>query len=114
MKFKTTQKAVKENYNTIIKVPYCALQYLLRYESTIAYTERREGEAADIYDVGEGTAIATGYAPFGNIRPDYDLCKRYENQAEQIFANYSIEWEERREKLYKLRRQFIDEVTQKQ
>ena len=52
MKFKTTQKAIKANYNTIICVPYCGLQNLLNYESPVAYTERREGWAADIYDMG--------------------------------------------------------------
>ena len=33
MKFKTTQKAIKANYNTIICAPYCELQNLLNYES---------------------------------------------------------------------------------
>ena len=66
MKFKTTQKEIKANYNTIICVPYCGLQNLLNYESPVAYTVRREGWAADIYDMGGGVAIVTGYAPFGN------------------------------------------------
>lgn len=43
MKFKTTQKAIKANYNTIICVPYCGLQNLLNYESPVAYTARVRG-----------------------------------------------------------------------
>lgn len=69
MKFKTTQKEIRANYNKIICVPYCGLQILLNYESPVAYTVRREGWAADIYDMGGGIAIVTGYAPFGAIRP---------------------------------------------
>lgn len=111
MKFKTTQKAIKANYNTIICVPYCGLQILLNYESPVAYTIRREGWAADIYDMGGGVAIATGYAPFGNIRPSYELRERYETDAEKICYNYSLAWEERRDALRELQRAFIEEVT---
>ena len=61
MKFKTTQKEIRANYNEIICVPYCGLQNLLNYESPVAYTARREGWGADIYDMGGGVAIVTGY-----------------------------------------------------
>ena len=64
MKFKTTQKQIKTNY-TVIKVPYCGLQTLLRYRSPIAYTTRVEGWASDVYDLGYGVAVSTGYQPFG-------------------------------------------------
>ena len=56
MKFKTTQKEIRANYNKIICVPYCGLQNLLNYEIPVAYTVRREGWAADIYDMGGGVA----------------------------------------------------------
>lgn len=111
MKFKTTQKAIRANYNEIIYIPYCNLQNLLNYESPVAYTARREGWAADIYDMGGGVAIVTGYAPFGNIRPSYELREQYEKQAEKIRYNYSLAWEERRDALRELQRAFIEEVT---
>lgn len=111
MKFKTTQKEIKANFNTIICVPYCGLQTLLNYESPIAYTERRTGWAADIYNMGDGVAIVTGYAPFGNIRPSYELRERYETSAEKIHYNYSLSWKEQREQLEQLARAFIEEVT---
>ena len=117
MKFKTTQKAIKANYNTIICVPYCGLQNLLNYESPVAYTERREGWAADIYDMGGGVAIVTGYAPFGNVRPSYELRARYEKAAEQIRNKYwTVEmcekWEDEQNEMKQLARAFIKEVTQ--
>lgn len=113
MKFKTTQKAIKANYNTIICVPYCGLQNLLNYESPVAYTERREGWAADIYDMGGGVAIVTGYAPFGNIRPSYELRERYEKQAEIILDmyRYSTKLNDTRNRLRELQAAFIEEVT---
>lgn len=111
MKFKTTQKAIRANYNEIICIPYCGLQNLLNYESPVAYTARREGWAADIYDMGDGVAIVTGYAPFGNIRPSYELREQYETQAEKIRYNYSLAWEGQRDALRKLQRAFIEEVT---
>lgn len=111
MKFKTTQKEIRANYNKIICVPYCGLQTLLNYENPVAYTIRREGWAADIYDMGGGVAIVTGYAPFGNIRPSYELRERYETDAEKIRYNYSLAWEEQRKQLEQLARAFIEEVT---
>jgi hypothetical protein len=110
MKFKTTQKEIRTNYNKIICVPYCGLQNLLNYESPVAYTQRREGWAADIYDMGCGVAIVTGYAPFGNIRPIYEQVKAVEEQAEKIRYDYSLSYEQRRESLKNLARDFIKGV----
>lgn len=110
MKFKTTQKAIRANYNKIICVPYCALQTLLSYESPVAYTVRREGWGADIYGMGGGVAIVSGYAPFGNIRATYDQVKAVEDQAEKIRYDYSLPYEQQRESLNSLERDFIKGV----
>lgn len=106
MKCRTIQKEVKANYSTIISVPYCSLQHLLAYESPIAYTKRREGWAADIYDVGGGVAIATGCAPFGNIRPTYEQLKAIEERAERIRYNYDLTFEQVRDRLKSLLQEF--------
>lgn len=108
---KTTQKEVKAKYHTIIKVPYCELQTLLTYKSRVAHTEWREGWAADIYDMGGGVAIVTGYAPFGNVKPTFEVIRRYKHAAEAIRYDYSIKWEEHRERLNHLIHEFIEEVT---
>ena len=111
MKFKVTQKEIKANYNKIISVPYCSLQNLLNWESPVAYTSRREGWAADIYDMGGGVAIVTGYAPFGNVRPSYELRERYEKQAEKIRYDYSLSWAEQLGQLRQLAKEFIKEAS---
>lgn len=110
MKFKTTQKEIRANFNKIICVPYCELQTLLNYESPVAYTVRREGWAADIYDMGGGVAIVTGYAPFGNVRPGYDICCKYEKQAEKIRYNYTLSYDRQRDMLKSLAKEFVKEV----
>lgn len=116
MKFKTTQKEIRANYNKIICVSYCALQNLLNYETPVAYTVRREGWAADIYDMGGGIAIVTGYSPFGNIRPTYEQVKAVEEQAEKVrfISNSLSNWNGTRDEkaeLRKLQAAFIKEVT---
>lgn len=111
MKFRTTQKEIKANFSKIISIPYCSLQNLLYHESPVAYTTRREGWAADIYDMGCGVAIVTGYAPFGNIRPAYKLREQFEKQAETIRYDYTLSWAEQREQLRQLAKEFIVEAT---
>ncbi len=88
MKYKTTKNAVMSGYNNKICVGYCNLQTLLTYTPARAYTERREGWAADIYEAPGNNAIITGYAPFGNIRPSYETCRKYEDAARAIINKY--------------------------
>lgn len=90
MKFKTTKKEIMANYGSIIKVDYCNLQNLLKYESPIAYTAGVYGWNADIYDFG-GIAICTGYRPFGNIHPNWEVMDKYEKEAENIYSNYKYD-----------------------
>lgn len=107
MKFKTTKKAIMANYGNIIKVGYCDLQNLLKYESPVAYTSGIYGWNADIYDFG-GVAIVTGYRPFGNIRPNWEIMDKYEKEAKDIYKCYK--YEDRIGALKDLQKKFIAEV----
>lgn len=112
MKAKTTKKSVNSKYDNVIQVGYCNLQYLLNYANPIAYTSTKAyGWRADIYEVKD-VAIATGYAPFGNIEPSYDTLYKYDNLAQKIVLDNSKTWEEREELVNKLLNQFINEVLQ--
>lgn len=110
MKFKSTKKEIMANFNKIICVPYCNLQNLLYYEDPVAYTVRREGWAADIYDMGGGVAIVTGYAPFGTIRLSYEMNKKYDDEARKIY--YKYKYEEGRKALQELQKKFIEEALE--
>lgn len=112
MKYKTTQKAVNAGYYKRISIGYCNIQTLLAFESPVAYTTRREGWGADIYDMGGNIAIITGYAPFGNIRVTYEVQRRYEEEARKIRYNPALTWEEQKAQVQELLRQFVEEVTQ--
>jgi hypothetical protein len=110
MKYKTTKKAVMAGYYKVISVSYCSLQHLLNYEREIAYTTRAEGWGADVYQFGN-IAIATGYAPFGNIRPGYEVNQRYEQKA-MAATDGIYKWDEKKAILQELIKEYIQEVTQ--
>lgn len=110
MKFKTTQKAIKDGYYNVISVSYGALQKLLQCEREIAYTTRAEGWGADIYQFGN-TAIVTGYAPFGNIRPSYETNQRYEQKAMKA-TDGICNYQEKKAILHELIQEYIQEVIQ--
>lgn len=111
MKYRTTQKAINNGFHKIIKVGYCDLQSLLNCETEKAYTAGVYGWNADIYDFGN-IAICTGYRPFGNIRPDYETVKKYDNMAREIIGNI-FSWDERKAALRSLIDNFIEEVITK-
>lgn len=111
MKFKTTKKEVKEGYRNIIKIGYCDLQYLLYYRNPIAYTSGTYGWNADIYEIGRGSAICTGYRPFGDIKADYELIREYDDKARALIAlSTEIDFAEIKGALEKLLDEFIIKV----
>lgn len=109
MKIKTTQKEIKSKFRKIVCVGYCDLQYLLMYESPTYYTTRVEGWASDIY-IFDDIAISTGYAPFGNIKIDYDILRKYDSKARKIIDNWDIEHDTKVKKVNKLIEEFLEEV----
>lgn len=111
MKFKTTRKEIHQNFKTVICIPYCGAQDLLQEKNPIAYNYGVYGWNYDLYDVGGGVAIVTGYRPFGNIRPDGETLQKYEYYAHKICYDCNIEYKSRVEQLDKLIDLFIEEVT---
>lgn len=66
MKYRTTQREVRANYPIVIDILRGHAQNLLRFETPVAYIEKRDGWAADVYDIGRGVAIVTGRQPCYN------------------------------------------------
>ena len=112
-KVKTTQKTIKEAYQNVIAVGYCNLQSLLDffYDKERYYTVRREGWGSDVYDFGN-VAISTGYAPFGNVRPNYELTQKYEHKAQELrsISLLKTTYPEKRKEAEKLIAEFIKEA----
>lgn len=110
MKFKTTRNKINQNYKNVICVRYCKMDYLLTNHDPIAYNSGVGGWNCDIYDVN-GVAIVTGYRPWGNIRPDSDTIKKYEDEARRICCNSWDSYQNMLDQVDQLLNQFIEEVT---
>ena len=109
MKYRTTNKAIKEGYERAYKIGYCDAQTLLRFENPVAYTAGGCGWNSDIYDFGS-IAVSTGYNPTG-YSVDYEIVNRYEKQAQKINNDYSKSYEERERATKKLLAAFIAEIS---
>ena len=110
MKFKTTNKAIKEGYRNVIRIGYCDLQYLLYYKNPVAYTSGAYGWNADIYEIGRGSAICTGYRPVGNIKADYELVREYDKKAEKIVLSWN---EYKHDEILKMLDELLNEFIEK-
>lgn len=100
MKFKTTQKAIRNGYRRVFSVGYADLQHLLTFENPMAYNSGVYGWNCDIYDFGD-IAIVTGYRPFGESLP-YELVKEFNAQAKDILTDSKLEYTERKELICRL------------
>ena len=110
MKRKTTKKELRELFTTIICVGYCNLQSLLVDIDPAYYLTRAEGWAADVYIIDCNTIIVTGYAPFGNISPGYDIQRKYELLARRVIGDgLHINTIEKLSRLAALREDFVKE-----
>lgn len=110
MKFKTTEKAIKQNYYIVVKVGYCDLQHLFQYRSPIAYTCGTYGWKADFYELKPNLIVSTGYAPIGKKYISNDRIREYEKKAEKIVYDWNMKYEDRVHKLDVLIDQFASEV----
>lgn len=108
MKLKTTAKEVKNKYPTVVSVGYCGLGAMLNYTDPQAYTCGVYGWNADVYDLGLGIALSTGYRPFGKAVP-HDIVKTYEDEAERIL-NEKLSYREQKAALDDLKNGFAHQI----
>ena len=113
MKVKVTKRQILDNYCHVISVGYCDLQDLLRFKNANYYTCGVYGWNSDIYDMGCGVAIATGYRPFGNLKASYyHITKKYNDKARKVHDKYydgKIKLDTRDRQLDKLLHEFIND-----
>lgn len=81
---RVTKKSINNNFPVVIEAGYCDLQHLLKYRDAIGYTAGTLGWDADIYAINAGVAIVTGYRPFGNVKPSYDLIHAVDEKARRL------------------------------
>ena len=109
-KIRVAKKEIVNGWRNVICVGYCNLQHLLYYKDADFNTTRREGWGADIYKINTNTVIVTGYAPFGNIHPNYELQQHYESMARAIVCDYKKDYATQKQELDSLLNEFIHEV----
>jgi len=109
MKIKATKKAIKNGYAKIHSIGYCEAEYLLEGISPFAYSSGTNGWSCDYYEI-EGVCISTGYKTIGEYM-NYDLVRKYDNKAKAILGDYSVDYQERKNKVNRLLVELITEVN---
>ena len=102
-----TKKQIKEGYSIIAYCGYCDLYYTLLQAKKVGHTERAEGWGANIYEITPSICIVTGYAPFGNLRLNYEFTHSYEEVARKFYNNTATA---PIDKLYKLWEKLIHDI----
>lgn len=110
MKFKTTQKAIKDGYSKVYQIGYCGLYHLLKYQAPVAYTCGVYGWNADVYQFAS-IAITTGYRPFGEKitkRLEYDKIADFERRAQEIVENRDLPLQDKKMEVGAILTEFLD------
>ncbi len=110
MEKRLTKKEVQEYYKNIISIGYCSAQCLLKGLEREGWTCGVYGWNADVYEINRTTAIVTGYRPFGNIDNKYKYLREYEEKAEKICKDYSLEYKDAMKKIAKLRNEYVEKT----
>lgn len=114
MNDKVTKKEVRSRFMTIIDAGNGYIWYMLDPFKRFGHTERAEGWGCDVYAFSN-VAITTGDAPFGNVKADYDLCRKYNQVAKGIYDSYcrnEISYDEEQRRMHGLVMDFIGDVRE--
>lgn len=110
MKIKVSMKQIKDNYYSVIGIPYCEAQYLLYFQDPNFYTCGVYGWNNDIYEISNLVCISTGYRNLqGNVKYDYKMLNEYENEARKI-VNSTLPWEDKQIQVNTLLNEFVQNV----
>jgi isopentenyl phosphate kinase len=103
MKFHSSKRQIMNNYYVL----NCGneISILKQYQEAIAYTTRVEGWAADIYYTHDNIVVCTGYSAFGHYKVKFDLIKKYEDKARQVYYS-DLDFNIKSSKIKKLLNQF--------
>jgi hypothetical protein len=106
MKAKVTKTEVKNNFNSILSLGYCDVQYLTYFKRPFGYSCGVNGWSCDYYDI-DGVCLSTGYSPIGS-NVDYQLMIKFEKKAQKIVLDYNIKYDLKAKKVNKLLTEFIN------
>lgn len=93
MRVQVTQRAIKSGYSVVINIRHNGLIHRkLRHACGDGryYTAGVYGWNADIYDIGGGIALVTGYRPFGVRLADDQVLEQYGERIDRYIAAFGI------------------------
>lgn len=111
MKFKTTSKELKDSVptNYLFKTEYRALQELFYCKQPIAYSCGTYGWNYDVYKIDD-VYITTGYRSMVGKSIPIELIEKYNNKASTIAYDISLKYDDKREMLNDLIKEFKAEL----
>ena len=112
MKYRTTNKALRDGFRYLLRIGNGAARNLLHFEDPEAYTCGTYGWSADVYRISSSTAICTGYRAIG-MDIDYELLREYEDAAEQIVYNGGS-YDSRKALVQDLLHRFVNETIERE
>ena len=104
MKFKTTEKAIRNSGDFVFSVGYCDLWHLLRYHSPVAYTAGVYGWNFDVYEL-YGVIICTGFRRMPGKRAR--KVREYEQSAKEVYNNSTLSYDEKEQTIERILKEFI-------
>ena len=99
---KTTKEAIINRFPTIIKASagVCRLQHLLRFRKPVGcICDEYECWRSDVYDLGNGIAVVSGYEAFGNAKISDNTLLSLNAAAKAISENTSLSFDEAKAKI---------------
>ena len=106
-KTKVTRKWLASNY-TCCGVGYCELQNLLSFQREVFYTAGVYGWNFDAYTFGD-YCITTGYRNMIH-RVEAENVNEYDNKAMKILKDSSLSYDEQKDKVNALLKQFLEKT----
>ena len=104
MKVRVSEREVRKQMSTIVKVGYQGAHYLTIFENCHFYTSGLTGWNSDIYTIW-GMALSTGYRPFGNV--EAINLQRWENKAKGVYESKKISYSQKEKRIHNLFKEFM-------
>lgn len=113
MKIKMSMKQAHAGARKVYAAGYCSMQYLLYGKAPFAYNAGLYGWNNDSYLIftkSGATVISTGYRNMQAEHIPYNTLEKYEKQAESVWHDHTITYEEKVEKVNELLTALFDEI----
>lgn len=111
MKQKMSKNDIRNEFDTVVFVPYCGLDSLLVFDDPIGYNCGVYGWNYDVYDLGNRCAIVTGYRvpnTIADIQMDHTKMKDYNAWAQAILRNEGVNYDTAKRQIEALKRSLIE------